>query len=291
LTLAADRWPAWLALDGAPTGHLGGARAVWRWELGKLTGQVRLWAVIALCTAGPFLVAVAVTAQSSVPQDTLFGQWLHQSGLALPLVVLGFVGQWALPLLTSVVSGDMFSAEDRFGTWKTVMTRSCSRSALFTGKLLAAMTYTTIMLVLLGGASLAAGLILGSQPVVGLSGQLVPAGHAAAVIVASWATQLPPLLGFSALAVLLSVTTRSSPVGMGAPLLIGLLMQLLTLVNMPRWLRATFLTTPFASWHGLWVQPQFYGPLRQGVVTSAVWFIVCAVTAWAIFRRRSIAPS
>ena len=90
---------------------------------------------------------------------------------------------------------------------------------------------------------------------------------------------------------LLSVGSRNSPVGMGGPLLIGLVMQLLTLVDMPESLRAALLATPFASWHGFWVQSPFYGPLRQGLVTSAVWFVVCTVGAWVLFRRRSMAAS
>ena len=291
MTLAADRWPRFVEANGATVRRWGGLSSVWRWELAKLARQWRVWVVTLLCVGAPLLIAAAVKVQSAVPQDTLFGQWLHESGFALPLVVLGFAGQWVLPLLTSIVSGDIFSSEDRFGTWKTVLTRSRTRAELFAGKLLAALTYTVVMLVLLTSSSLGAGALLGTQPVVGLSGQLVSGAHAFALVAASWATQLPPLLAFAALAVLLSVATRSSPIGMGGPLLVGLVMQLLTLIDMPQPLRETFLATPFASWHGLWVQPSYYGPFRQGLVTSAVWFVVCAIAAWVIFRRRSIAAS
>jgi ABC-2 type transport system permease protein len=292
MTLAPDRWP--LSPEGDFAGRVNPGRGVlivWRLELAKLTRQVRVRAAGGLCLTAPFLVAAAVSVQSAVPQDTLFGPWLHQSGLALPLVVLGFAGQWVLPLLTSLVSGDIFSAEDHFGTWKTILTRSRSRDELFAGKLLAALTFTVVMLALLTGASLGAGLLLGTQPLVGLSGQLVPGGSAAGLVVASWATQLAPVVGFAALAVLLSIATRNSPAGMGGPVLIGLVMQLLTLINMPQSVRASFLSTPFASWHGFWVATPFYGPLRQGLVTSAVWFVVCISAAWGVFRRRSLAAS
>jgi ABC-2 type transport system permease protein len=291
VTLAPERWPAFLPPEAASGRRGRGVLVVWRWELAKLAGQVRVRAAAALCVLAPFLFAAAVRVQSAVPADTLFGQWLHESGFALPMVVLGFAGQWALPLLTSIVAGDIFSAEDHFGTWKTVLTRSRSRGEIFAGKLLAALTYTVAAVALLSAASLGAGLLLGTEPVVGLSGQLVPAGHAAALVLASWATQLPPVLGFAALAVLLSVATRNSAVGMGGPLLIGLVMQLSTLINMPETVRAALLATPFVAWHGLWVQAPFYGPLRQGLVTSAAWFAVCAVGAWAIFRRRSMAAA
>jgi ABC-2 type transport system permease protein len=288
--LSADHWPAFVERDAAATAasHRRGGLVVWRWELVKLAGQIRVRTVLGLVLIVPFLVVAAFQVQGTTPQDTLFGQWVHSSGFAIPMVILGFSGQWVLPLLTSIVAGDIFASEDHFRTWKTVLTRSRSRAELFAGKFAAALTYTVVMLVVLAGASALAGLAGGTQPVVGLSGQLVPAGHAEALVWASWATQLAPLLGFGALAVLLSVATRSSLIGIGGPLLIGLVMQLATLVNMPTAVRAVLLATPFASWHGLWVQPSFAGPLGQGLITSAVWFVVCTAAAWVIFLRRSV---
>jgi ABC-2 type transport system permease protein len=291
VTLAADRWPAFLSPGPLTDRRARGAVVVWRWELAKLVRQTRVRVVVGLCILAPFLVAGAVSAQSAVPQDTLWGQWLHTSGFALPLVVLGFAGQWVLPLLTAVVAGDIFSAEDHFGTWKTILTRSRSRGELFAGKVLAALTYTVVTVVALSAASVGAGLLLGTQPVVGLSGQLVPAGHAAGLVVASWATQVAPVLGFAALAVALSVTTRNSAIGMGGPVLVGLVMQLSTLIDMPVSVRAALLATAFGSWHGLWVQAPFYGPLREGLASSAIWFAVSLAVAWVSFRRRSIRTS
>jgi ABC-2 type transport system permease protein len=293
LTLAADRWPA--SLDPAARTARGdggnGVAVVWRMELAKLAGQVRVQGVLLLCLVVPFLVVAALKVQGAVPQDTLFGQWVHTSGFAVPLVILGFCGQWALPLLTAIVSGDIFSSEDHFGTWKTVLTRSRSRSQIFSGKLAAAITYTVVMLVVLAAASIAAGLVMGTQPLVGLSGQLVGAGQAEKLVVASWATQLAPLLGFCALAVALSVISRNSVIGIGGPLVIGLVMQLATLVNLPSSVRNGLLATPFASWHGIWTQPTFYGPLGQGLIVSGIWFVVCVALAWGVFRYRSIAAA
>ena len=39
------------------------------------------------------------------------------------------------------MAGDIFSSEDHFGTWKTVLTRSRGRGELFAGKVLAALTF------------------------------------------------------------------------------------------------------------------------------------------------------
>ena len=264
---------------------------VWRLELGKLGRLMRVRVAVAACLLAPFLVAAAISVQSSVPSDTLFGQFVHQSGFALPLVVLGFAGQWLLPLLTAVVAGDIFSAEDHLGTWKTVLTRSRTRAEMFCGKVLAALTYSVAALVVFAASALAAGVLLGSHPLVGLSGQLVPADRAAALVVASWATQLPPLLGFCLLAVAVSITTRSSVLGIGAPVLLGLLMQLSTLLDLPSAVREALLSSSFASWHGFWTQPHFTDPLWHGLIACAVWSALSLLVAAPVFLRRTVRVS
>ena len=297
MTLAVDRWPVPEAAPApiAPSGQdrrrtaprSGGVGSVWVLETAKLARQLRVRMATAVCLIAPFLLVLAVRVQDSTPSDTLFGQWLHQSGFALPMVMVAFMGQWVLPLLASVVAGDIFSAEDHYGTWKTVLTRSRTRGQIFAGKVLAAAAYVIFELVLLAAGSLLAGLLLGARPVVGLSGQLVPAGRAATLVLTAWATQLPPLLGFCALALLLSIVTRSSPVGIGVPLILGLVMQLASMLNLPGLLAGALLSTPFGAWHGLWVQHPFYGPLREGLLTSAAWTVICGVSAWFLFARRS----
>lgn len=291
MSFAVHGWPDAALVGAGPTRGSGGVGIVTAVEIGKLVRLVRVRVVLLLCLLSPFAMAAVIRVQSSVPADTLFGQWLHESGFALPMVILGFVGQWGLPLLASIVCGDIFSSEDHLGTWKTVLTRSCTRGQVYVGKVLAGLGFTVLSLVLLASASLVAGLLLGTDPVVGLTGQLVPAGQAVPLVLASWASQLPPLLGFASLAVLLSVATRNSPVGMGGPLLVGLAMQLLTLVSLPTRVRDLMLSTPFAAWHGFWVQDRFYGPLWTGLLTSAVWFLVCGAASWLVFHRRSIAVS
>ena len=275
----------------AAPGALGGALAVWRGELLKLVAHVWTRGAIALCVVGPFLAVAVLQAQSSVPEDTLFGRWVHSSGFALPLVILAFSGQWVLPVLAAVVAGDIFSSEDQHGMWKAVLTRSCSRSQIFAGKVLAALTWSVMVVVVLAAASITAGLLIGHQPLIDLSGRLQPAGHSIALVIASWATALPPTLGFTALALFLSVLTQRSIIGIGGPVVLGLAMQLASLANGPDLLRVLLVTTGLDAWHGLWVEPVFTGPLVQGVVVSAVWCVLAAAAAYLVFLRRDVSPS
>src|SRR5207247_10085880 len=83
----------------------------YRFELVKLVSQWRIRLLVLACWIAPALFVAGVSRQSTLPSDTLFGRWMHATGWAGPLVILGFSGTWALPLLTSLVAGDVFASE------------------------------------------------------------------------------------------------------------------------------------------------------------------------------------
>jgi ABC-2 type transport system permease protein len=287
MTLAAERWPSYAELAKGSRARPGTA-VVWRLELAKLSHLLRVRVIIAGCVIGPFVVVAGLRLTGATPGDTPFGIWVQTSGFAIPMLLLGAGAPYILPALIAVVVGDMFSGEDHFGTWKTILTRSCSRGQLFAGKFLAAVTFAVVSMVLLTVFDLVACLLAGTQPVVGLSGQTVPAGHAAELVLASYISELPPLLGFTALAICLSVVSRSVIVGISGPVAIGWLMQIVSLVNLPTSGQMVLLSNPFQAWHGFWADPAFYGPFREGLLTCAAWFVVFGALAWLVFRRRTI---
>jgi ABC-2 type transport system permease protein len=262
---------------------------VYRWEMAKLVSLQRVRLAAAACVAAPFGFAALLRLQDSVPADTLLGNWVHLTGYATPMVLLVFTSQWALPLLTCLVAGDIFAAEDRYGTWRMILTRSCGRAGVFWGKALAAMTYAVAMLALLALAGLGAGvLVIGHQPLIGLSGTQYPAGQATGLVLASWAVTVLPTLGFTAMGVLVSIATRNGPAGILVPAVAGLLMQLLALVNGPALLREALLTTPYDAWHGLLSESRYFQPLARGSLVSAVYLVGCLAAGFLLLRRRDI---
>jgi len=259
-------------------------------ECSKLAAQAKARVVLAASAAGPFAFATAMRVQSSVPEDTLFGRSVKESGFAVPLVVLGFAALWLLPVLTSVVGGDVFSAEDRYGTWKTVLTRSRSRSEVFTGKLVAALGFSLLAVSVLALSSMAAGvLLIGSQPLINLSGVLLAPSQALTRVALAWTTVLLPAFGLTAIAVLLSIATRSSVVGVGVPVVASLVMQLYSFVDGPEVIRQALITSAFGAWHGLLADPPYYGPLVRGSMVSVAYFVVCVVIAHRVLLQRDIA--
>jgi len=259
------------------------------WELRKLLAQTRTRVAFLVCLLGPPLVALVLDLQSGLPKDTLFGRHVHASGFALPLVILGFASVWAFPLLTSLVAGDIFSSEDAHGTWPGLLTRDCSRGEVFTGKAVASAVSALVLLTTTALSSLAAGVALaGSHPLVGLSGTALAPGHATALVLLSWLSAVPPLLAFTALACLTSVVSRSSVVGVGAPVVLGLLMQLLSLLGGLGTAANALLTAPFLAWRGLVRDDPYYGPLWQGALVSLVWAVACLVPARVLLTRRDV---
>jgi ABC-2 type transport system permease protein len=258
-------------------------------ECSKLVAQLKIRILMAVCLVGPFGFAATMRVQTSLPADTLFGRSVKDSGFAIPLVVLGFAALWAFPVLTSVVGGDVFAAEDRYGTWATVLTRSRSRAELFAGKVLTALGFSALAVTLLAASSVAAGvLVIGGQPLIDLSGVLRPSADAMVRVVLAWTSVVPPALGFTALAVLFSVASRSSAAGIGLPVVVGLTMQLLAFLDGPEPLRRALITSGFGAWHGLLTEPPYYRPLIDGTIVSGVYLVICLIVAFRMLQRRDI---
>lgn len=260
----------------------------YRWEITKLAALVRTRAMFAACLIAPPVVVLVLRGQTP-PADTLYGRYIHASGYAVPLLLLGFASQWIFPLLTSLVAGDIFASEDHLGTWKTVLTRSVSRAQVFWAKTLAATTFAVAVFVLFAASTIVSSVLLvGHQPLIGLTGQTIPSGTALELVLASWATDLAPLIGLTALSILLSVRTRNPAVGVVGPVVLGFAMALIGSIGGIGLLRRAMLTTPLESWHGLLAVSPFSGPLVVGLAVSAAWTVGCLFFAYTALRRRDI---
>jgi ABC-2 type transport system permease protein len=265
----------------------GGVGSAFRTERRKLTSQLAIRLLALLCVLGPFAFAAVLKVQSGTPTDALLGAWVHSSGLAISLVVLGFAGSWGFPLMAGVLAGDMFSSEDRHGTWKTILTRSCTRREVFAGKLLAAMAFSIGLVALTAVSSLVAGLALvGDQSLVDLSGALLSPGRGLALVLVSWLLCALPVLAYTSLAVLFSVATRNGIMGVIGPILVALVTQLLALIGNGVWAHLLLIGSAFDGWHGLFVTHRFYGPLVASSVVSVAWIAACLGASWLILRRR-----
>lgn len=275
------------APDHTPRPGIGVAVKV---EITKLMSQLPLRIVLPLCVVAPAGFAVLMRVGSTRPSDTLFGRWAGTSGFATSLTVLNWAAAYGAPLLAGLFAGDIFASEDRHGTWKTILTRSCSRSRLFLGKATAATLCVWFSFAVIGVVSLLAGLAaVGSSPLVGLSGQLVGSGQALGLVAASWLLSLLWTSIFVALGLLLSIASRSGIVGVLGPLVVGIVLQLLETIASGEVVRSMLPTTPSDAWHVLFTASASTGPIVQAVITSIGYTAVFAGTAWYLLRHRDFA--
>lgn len=264
-----------------------GVRNAYETELRKLMAQLTTRILVLVCAFGPLAFAVVLKVQSGTPSDALFGVWVHSSGFAISLVILGFAGSWGFPIVAGVLAGDLFSSEDRHGTWKTILTRSCTREDVFAGKLLAAGTFAVGLILILATMSLVAGIALvGPHALVNLSGVLTSPGRMLALTVVSWLTCLLPLLAYTSLAILFSVATRNGILGVLGPLLVALITQLLDLIGKGVIVHELLIGSAFDGWHGLFTSHPFFGQILIGSLVSVVWIVACLAASWRIVRRR-----
>ncbi len=261
--------------------------AAYQTEILKLSSQLAVRLLVLVCAIGPFAFSALLRVQSGTPADALFGAYVHSSGFAVCLVVMGFAGSWGFPLIAGLVAGDQFASEDRHNTWKTILTRSCSLGELFAGKLLAAATFAVAMLIVAMVSSLLAGLILvGGHGLVGLSGTMESSGRSLALTLVSWALCVLPLLAYVSLAALFSVASRNGIVGVVGPIVIALATTLIDLIGKGVWVHLLLIGSAFGGMYGLFTAHPFLEPLVITSLVSLVWIIACVGAAWFILRRR-----
>ena len=259
----------------------------YRFELVKLVSQWRIRLLVLACWIAPALFVAAVSQQSSLPVDTLFGRWMHATGWAGSLVTLGFAGTWALPLLTSVVAGDVFASEDRLGTWRHLLVAVRSPRRIFAAKALSSLTVILLLVAGLAGSSAAGGVVtVGNQPLVGLDGHLLTPGDAAGRTLLAWVCVLAPTLALAAIGLLGSVALGRSPMGLLLPTLVALAMQLAQMLPLPVAVRLALPGYAFIAWNGLFTGPAQLGPLLIGIVVSLSWAVAATALAYLLFLRR-----
>jgi len=262
-------------------------RSSYRFELVKLLARWPIRLVLLACWLGPALFVALISRQSSLPADTVFGRWMSQTGWAGSLVVLAFSCSWVLPLLTSLVAGDVFAVEDRLGTWRHLLVAVRSPRRIFAAKALASLTVIMLLVAGLAASGIVGGLLaVGDRQLVGLDGHLLaPAGAASAVLLA-WVCVLAPTLAFAAVGLLGSVALGRSPIGLVVPALLALVLQIAQLLPLPVVVRVSLPSYAFIAWRGLFTDPAQTGPVVVGVAVSLAWAVTATALAYRLFMRR-----
>src|SRR3954451_12805410 len=256
-----------------------GVLTVYRWELRKLRSQKRTYLGLGAAVVVPLIFVAAIALRNGGPEDVAFGRYIHDTGLAVPLVLLLFGAIWMFPLITALVAGDIVAAEDHNGTLKTILTRSVDRGQIYAGKVLAADSYAVAAMLLNVLVGVTAGSIVsGFDPLTTLSGTTVSATKALGLIGGSLLVYLMPILAVAAIGLLFSTVFRNSAAAVVGTLMFSLLVQLIAILPGLGGLRPYLLSTQFDAWQGLLREPIDWQPIVRAAWVCPLYAVPAIVT-------------
>jgi ABC-2 type transport system permease protein len=263
---------------------------VYKWEILKLLAQKRTYLGLGVAVLVPLIFTFVLIIKPGGPNDIPLGRYIRETGLALPFVVLFFMSIWAFPLITALVAGDIVASESHNGTLKTILTRSRDRGQIYGAKVLAAFTYTAIVILAMGTVAVAAASIeWGFNPLTSLSGTTVSAGHGLGLLAASLAIYAWPMAAIAAFGLFLSTVTRNSAAAVVGTLMWALLMQLLGVLPGTEAIRPYLLGEQFQAWHGFLRTPTDWTPVVRALWVCALYVIVPVAAGYLVFVRRDVA--
>jgi len=264
---------------------------VYRWELRKLVSQKRTYLGLGLAIALPLIFVIVEGLHHHHGQaENIFASQVTHSGLATPVLMLLFLSVFMLPLIASLVAGDIVAAEDGNGTLKTILTRSVDRGQVFAAKALAAVTYATIAVFLSAGVATGAGVAAwGFNSVRTYSGTVVSASEGLLLVFAANACYLIPLIAVASIGVLLSTVTRNSAAAVVGTVGATILMFIVAQIPGLEGIRPYLLTEQYEAWHGLLRTPTNWSPIGHSAWVCALYAGPALAAAYLVFLRRDVA--
>lgn len=264
---------------------------VYRWELRKLRSQKRTYMGFGLAVILPLIFVIVQNVHTRHGGgDSIFAGQITQSGLATPVLMLLFESVFFLPLIASLVAGDVVAAEDGNGTLKTILTRSVDRGQVFAAKALTALTYAAFAVFLSAAVATVGGVVSwGFHSITTFSGSTVSASEGLLLVIAANACYLIPLFAVACIGVLLSTSTRNSTASVvGA---VGIVILLYIIAGIPglEGIKPYLLTEQFENWHGLLRTPTDWAPVLHSLWVSALYAVPSLFAAYLVFLRRDVA--
>jgi ABC-2 type transport system permease protein len=262
-----------------------------RWELRKLRSQKRTYLGLGVAVIFPLIFVLAQNLSSHPGRggDTIYARYITQSGLATPVLILLFASVFFLPLIASLVAGDVVANEDANGTLKTILTRSVDRSQVIAAKALTALLYAAAGAFTMALVATVAGVASwGFHRVITFSGTTVSAPKGLLLVAAAYAFYLIPLAAVACIGVLLSTVTRNSAAAVVGTLAFTLLLALVKLIPGLEGAGPYLLTTQYQAWQGLLATPTDWGPILHSLWVCALYAFPALAIAYLVFLRRDV---
>ena len=252
-------------------------------EYRKLLGFRSVWLALGVCLILPWIWSFAPRL-AEVYNLTLVSGW------QVPALALVTGADYLLPILIGVTAAELIGSEVALGTLAPTLLRPVSRAKLLLVKIAAALTYPALLLSVLLGASMLAGLRLGFGEFAGGTG-LGPGGwvgqgllgptQALLEILRGYGLATLTLMPIAALALLFGVIYLNTAAAALASIATLLLMRLL--IVFPENFQKLLLTSHLTAY-----LPQQAQAVQQSLILLAIYTVGFTLLALFTFERKDV---
>jgi ABC-2 type transport system permease protein len=199
-----------------------------------------------------------------------------------------------VPLLIALIGGDMIAGEANMGTLRLLISKPVSRASLITGKFLATMVYTLLLLVWMAFLSLGVSmLIFGTDDLLIFKGTEVVLLERSDVFwryVAAFGFAAVAMTTVAALSFFLSLFAENSIGPIVATMSIVIVFTILTSIDLPLFnaIRPYLFTSHMLGWKGFFDDDIFYNSITRSAIFLLAHIGGLLGLSLLIFRRKDV---
>ncbi|MBF9129120.1 ABC transporter permease subunit [Plantactinospora sp. S1510] len=280
---------------GGAAGYRPGATlaiaAEWRRQASRRRTQLALGFMVLL----PLVILVAFQFEGSGDDDNGGGEFgslielATTGGLNFTLFSLLVSSSFLLVVVVALFCGDTVASEASWGSLRYLLAVPVPRARLLTVKLVVALAYSLLALLLIAGTAMLAGTLrYGWEPLSSTVAAQIPAGEGLLRLLGILGYLAVVLLVVAGLAFLLSVTTDAALGAVGGAVLLWILSSILDQITALGVLR-DFLPTHYSqAWLGLLSTPVQTDDIVKGAISAICYATVFWSLAFWRFTRKDV---
>jgi ABC-2 type transport system permease protein len=281
--------------DGAAPGYRPHAtltvRTEWRRQATRLRTRLALGFMVLL----PLIILVAFEFGGGDDDDNGRGEFSSlvelatSGGLNFTLFSIFVSASFLLVVVVALFCGDTVASEASWGSLRYLLAAPVPRGRLLAVKLIVALGYSALALLLLAGTALLVGTLrYGWSPLRSTVAAEIPAGEGVLRLAAVLGYLAVGLLVVAGLAFLLSVVTDAPLGAVGGAVLLVILSSILDQITALGTLRNLLPTHYDQAWLGLLSTPVQADDLVKGAISAVCYATVFWSLAWWRFLRKDI---
>jgi ABC-2 type transport system permease protein len=263
----------------------------WRRQASRRRTQLALGFMVLL----PLIVLVAFQFDSGGDDDNGGGEFASlvelatSGGLNFTLFTIFVSASFLLVVVVALVSGDTVASEASWGSLRYLLAIPVPRARLLAVKLVVALAYSALALLLLAGTALAVGTMrYGWSPLRSVVAAEIPAGEGVVRLLAVLGYLGVALLVVAGLAFLLSVSTDAPLGAVGGAVLLWILSSILDQITALGAVRSFLPTHYSTAWLGLLSTPIQADEMVRGCISAISYATLFLALAFWRFTRKDV---